>query len=886
VTPERWQQVKERFQVALELRPELRANYLDECCAGDPELRHEIESLLTSHEADDHRLETPAHLHEVAAKALSDPFLGRNIGPYQTISKIGEGGMGAVYRAVRVDDHYLKQVAIKLLRHGLRTEHSLRRFKNERQIMASLDHPNIARLLDGGATDDGHPYFVMEYIEGSRIDAYCDSRKLGTIDRLRLFVDVCGAVQYAHQSLVVHRDLKPANILVTESGVPKLLDFGIAKALEPELFFQTAEPTVMALPMTPEYASPEQVRGEPVTTASDVYSLGVVLYRLLTGHPPYRVDSNVSLLEMARAVSESQPERPSDAVNRVETITDTDGSSRELTPESVSEVRDARPGLLRRKLEGDLDNIVLKALRKEPARRYGSVQQLADDIQHYLDGRPVIARPDTLRYRAIKFVQRNRALVGAAALMVVSLTLGMLATMREARIAREQSARAEHRFNDVRWLANSLLFEVHDSIQQLPGATPARQLIVQNALQYLDSLAKEASGDAALQRELSMAYEKVGDVQGLDVRSNLGDTAGALQSYQKALAIREALVAAHPEDVKAHSDLAEAYSKLGSIQMQMGKQKEALALFRKTLEMRKELAASAGSDDRDAQMNLALAYDGLGDVLADNGLFEIALDNNRDSLSIFESLHEKDPKFPRYRRAISIEHKKIGGVLEASGKLDLALSEYQKALQTDEAMASEDPLNAVAKRDVAITHESIGDVLLKTGDTEGALKAYQRSITLGEALAAADPKDAWAMKYKISNHKKIGDALAQTGDFSGAELAYLQATKDAERRAASDAANASARRDVAEIYQNLGALFYKRALQGPGTGSKKQDLLTAQSWYRKSLDGWRDLREKGELRGIDAHAPDEAAQALVECQNALEHLLGARASSPREEARN
>src|SRR4030095_15132159 len=277
----------------------------------------------------------------------------------------------------------------------------------------------------------------------------------------------------------------------------------------------------------------------------------------------------------------------------------------------------------------------------------------ADDIQRYLEGRPVVARPDTVRYRTEKFVRRNSALVAATTLLILSLIGGMIATAREARIAREQRSKAERRFNDVRKLANSLLFKVHDSIQNLPGATPARQLIVQDALEYLDSLANESSGDPSLQRELAMAYEKVGDVQGWDVRSNLGDTAGALKSYQKSLAIREARVAVDPKDASAQADLAETYNKLGSIQLQMGKQNESLTLLRKALDIRKELAAAAGPEDREAQTNLAVAYDGVGDVLADSGVFELALDNNRDCLAIFESLHAADPAHPRYRRAIS-----------------------------------------------------------------------------------------------------------------------------------------------------------------------------------------------------------------------------------------
>jgi eukaryotic-like serine/threonine-protein kinase len=520
MTPEQWLQVREVFHAVVELPTDQRSSYLDQVCSSKPSLRQEVESLLDSHEDAGDLLETPVRIDSPLDHDEHDPWVGKNIGPYQTIARIGQGGMGAVYRAVRIDDHYLKQVAIKLVRTGLGTGHYLRRFKNERQIMASLDHPNIARLLDGGATQDGLPYLVMEYIEGEEIDKYCDAHRLDTLARLRIFRQVCSAVQYAHQNLVVHRDLKPGNILVMADRTPKLLDFGIAKLLDPELFFQTLDPVGTVLrAMTPEYASPEQVRGEMVTTATDVYSLGVILYRLLTGHAPYWVDGRDPVV-MARQIAETEPEKPSLVIDRVEEVA-TNGETRLVTPERLCEVRNERHAILRRRLAGDLDNIVLKALRKEPARRYASAEQLSEDIQRYLDGLPILARADTFHYRTGKFIKRHKASVGAAAMVFLTLVAGLFFTIREARIAEAQRARAERRFNDVRKLARDLMLDVHDSIQYLPGATPARKLIIQDALEYLDSLAKEASGDSSLQRELAMAYEKVGDVQGWDVRSNL-----------------------------------------------------------------------------------------------------------------------------------------------------------------------------------------------------------------------------------------------------------------------------------------------------------------------------------------------------------------------------
>jgi serine/threonine protein kinase/Flp pilus assembly protein TadD len=325
--------------------------------------------------------------------------------------------------AARADDEYQKQVAIKIVKRGMDTEAIIRRFLNERQILANLDHPNIAKLLDGGTTEDGLPYFVMDYIEGLPIHVYCDTHKRSIVERLKLFQTVCSAVHYAHHHDVVHRDIKPSNILVTAEGVPKLLDFGIAKLLNPDPSFQTKETTSLLRPMTPDYASPEQIRGEPITPASDVYSLGVLLYELLTSHRPYYV-KNRTPQEIERTICEEEPKKPSTAISRIEEVPAADGTNRiTLTPESVSEARGDQQEKLRRHLAGDLDNMVLMALRKQPERRYASVGQFSEDIQHHLEGLPVIARKDTLWYRSAKFIRRNKASVLSAALASMILPL-------------------------------------------------------------------------------------------------------------------------------------------------------------------------------------------------------------------------------------------------------------------------------------------------------------------------------------------------------------------------------------------------------------------------------------------------------------------------------
>jgi serine/threonine protein kinase len=438
MTPERWQQVKDLFQAAIEREPSERAAFLDEACAGDPDLRKEVESLLACDEKGSSLIEGPAF--ERAMELLpcdqDESMVGRRIGSYKVLCEIGHGGMGSVYLATRDDREYKKRAAIKLVKRGMDTNSILRRFRNERQILANLDHPNIAKLLDGGTTEDGLSYFVMDYVEGLLIDVYCDSHTLPTAERLILFRMVCSAVECAHQQGVVHRDLKPSNILVTVEGVPKLLDFGIAKLLNPELSSQTIEPTPMLRPMTPEYASPEQARGQTITPASDIYSLGVLLYELLTGHRPYRV-KNHTPQEIERVICEEVPEKPSTMISRIEEIIKPDGTNRvTITPESVSKTRDGQPEKLRRRLAGDIDNIVMMALRKEPERRYASVEEFSDDIGRHLQGLPVIARKDTLWYRTAKFIKRNRAGVLAvlAGMILALVAVGIYLLMGRSQI--------------------------------------------------------------------------------------------------------------------------------------------------------------------------------------------------------------------------------------------------------------------------------------------------------------------------------------------------------------------------------------------------------------------------------------------------------------------
>jgi eukaryotic-like serine/threonine-protein kinase len=753
LTPESWRRVRQILEQVLEVAPERRSVYLEEVCAGDKVLRREVEALIAADQQAGTGFLAGSAVEASTILAAAEELVslaGTRIGPYQIVEEIGHGGMGTVYRAVRADDQYRKEVAIKVVRGGLGDEFRLHRFLAERQILANLDHANIARLLDGGATEDGRPYVVMEYVEGRPIDEYCDQGKLPVPERLKLFRTVCSAVAYAHQRLVIHRDLKPANILVTKDNEPKLLDFGIAKILDPEDTGVDQTVTVMRL-MTPEYASPEQVRGEPITTASDVYSLGVVLYGLLTGRRPYGPASRLPR-DIVQAVIETEPEKPSASVTRAETV----------TARAVSETRDEVPEKLQRRLRGDLDNIVLKALRKEPERRYASVEQFSEDIRRHLEGLPVIARPDTFFYRSGKFVKRHKASVAAAITVLLTLIVGLAITVHETYIARAERAKAELRFNDVRKLANSLLFEVHDAIQTLPGATPARKLIVDRALQYLDALAKEAKGDLSLQRELGAAYEKVGDVQGGFRSSNLGDVPGSIASYRKSLAIRQVVVAADPENVAAERELITSHGKLSDALMGAGDRAGSLDQLHQLLPIAERLSAADPKNLADRR-NLAGAYLDYGWKRADSANWKTGVDDCRKAAAMLESVVAAEPGDKRTRRVLALAYERIGELLSTYGLQHAeSLAMHKKALAIEDDLLSQDPQNTALRRLKAWETVDIGDELLAQGDVSGGLAKYREGLSTLQALSLADPKNVQFQKDTVNVRAKIDAALNQS----------------------------------------------------------------------------------------------------------------------------
>ena len=771
-----WKQAETLFHQVVGLDPAEREARLEGVEAA---VRAEVISLVAAFEAGTD-LEP---LHPVGRVAKAELA---NVGPYALERELGEGGMGTVYLATRADQQFEMKVAIKVIRAGPGSKALIERFYKERQILAGMEHPNIARLLDGGLTEDGRPYLVMDYVAGTRLDAHCDERRLGVRERLELFQKICDAVTYAHQHLVIHRDLKPSNIIVTEEGEPKLLDFGIATMVRSQA--DAVDLTVTAgLFLTPLYASPELVRGARISVSSDVYSLGVILYELLCGRSPYD-PFTLSPANLIHAITTADPHFPSSPGRPAEADSE--------SPEAIAEMRRETPGSLAGRLRGELDSIVLKALAKSTAERYASVEQFSEDIGRYLMGEPVQAVKAGTMYRMGKFLKRHKAGVAAGTGAVVILLAGVAGTTWQARVA-------EGRFNETRQLAKYLLFDLYTSVQKLPGSTPVRAEMARESLGYLDRLSASKGRDRELQNELAEGYLRAGNVLGNPFEPNLGKREEALESYKKALALVEPVGA----DRRAQFTRARVWMQIGGLAtFTTVRENDGIPTVRKAVEeFERLLGAEPGNEEY--AIETASAHQVLARHLGQSGGWVSGggTEGEKEVLRARELLG-KLPGTPRVLRLLTMNYQ-ISAINKSNGDPRAALEDYSAALRAHEAIPAPDRDQPEVQRIRASLLMNRGWDYGQTGQYAAAIKDSEEAAQILGAISAGDPLNAAAVYHTTSPYRNIGIVQGYAGNKAAAAAAFRKLVSIYDRLLAMEPGNEHHGVHRAEAQVRLGDLL-------------------------------------------------------------------------------
>ncbi len=719
-----WQKIKEVFYQTLDLNEAERKDFL---ARQGEAVRVEIEELLAAHERSKNFISQPA-LVELGFQ--SKTYVGQKIGNYTLLEIIGTGGMGTVFLAEKAGLE--KKFAIKLIKRGMDTDEVLRRFKLERQILARLEHQNITPLLDGGMTDGGLPFLTMEYVKGVSITRFCDTNHLDLKERLKLFRQVCSAVNYAHQNLIIHRDLKPSNILVTKTGVPKLLDFGIAKLLDPDHFENTAT-TMKSRMFTPEYASPEQINGLPITTASDVYSLGVVLYELLSGQRPFQTQ-NRSYQEIVKQILTEEPQKPSSVVRTESKVQSPKSAAETITyngKQTSDEKHDRKPQIENPKsLRGDLDNIILKTLRKEPERRYNSVQEFSEDIRRHLEGLPVTATADTFSYRFSKFYQRHKTgvLIGAVVSILIFSLSGIAVT--QGIIATRERQKAEKRLKDIREVAKSLMNETNDSLNKIPGNIGVQKALTEKSVALLDSLANDETNDETLLIELADAYTKLAAIQNYSFR----EFDKSFANIKKAEAIYKKILATKSDDIEIRRKLYQAQMRLIESLKETDRRDKVFQVHYEAIENQQNLIRIE-PDNMAHPANLAALYGGFGGILNSYNKKAEAMENFRNGIGIIDRAIEQKKSKENSPKTIS----EISRFLHTKGWLLNGLGENEKAIEN--YLESAELAAGVYLEKEAITdtflrivgsYEMIGDIYAKENDFKSAFENYMKAKKAAE----------------------------------------------------------------------------------------------------------------------------------------------------------
>jgi eukaryotic-like serine/threonine-protein kinase len=837
VTPELWAVVTELFGQALDLPLEERRAFVSEVSTSNAAAARELECLLEEHERPGEFL-SPI---QSSASPVTD-LTGTTVGAYRLVRVLGGGGMGTVYLAERSDGAFSKQVALKLMSPAFLDAQD--RFQQEREFLARLDHPNIARLLDGGSTSQGLPYLVLEYVDGIPITHYCADRRLKLEDRLRLLLQVCAGIAHAHQRLVIHRDIKPENILVTADGIVKLLDFGIAT-------LRDSVRVTEHRPATPAYSSPEQLSGGAMTTASDVYVIGVLAYEVLTGSLPYQLRSN-NLGEILNAVITAEPVPASQAAA--------------LAPHVA------------RQLGGDLDNILARAIAKDPNRRYASAQQLAEDIEAYLAGLPVRARPDTIGYRARKFVGRHTVASALATLTIVFLVAGITVSTWQASVARR-------RFDDLRELAHAVVFDVNDTLAAIPGTTAARKLVVETALHYLDRLGRDDVSDPQLREEIAAAYLRIGKVQGGAFLANLGDSAGALESFRKAIAtvdqhdttvgLRRVAIEAHiniatlatdpiqslpdfdaaiqaaeqqliadPNDVETLRLIAEASHGRATIGHVTDRVADEELMSRREIEFRKRALALAPEWRYEVALTQAMAQHALALLQAAD--YAGAYAELGRASAILEVLLERHPGNQVITRELAEKRSRSGPALLAMGKAEESAAIIESAIALLQPLVRADASNAGYRGDLAYAWYRLADALRAQGQTSRALALHQQALAFRRERVARDPTLTFIRWDLSQSLNAVGELLLTTSPLRATDAAALFR----EARELADATLKSApsfnelRKQVARADEGLGRAAMLRA---DGDGE-------ARAHFERSLQTWQEFESRSNEDKRDAAA--------------------------------
>lgn len=852
-----WLKIKNIFHQTLALPKVERARFLADQAHF---IRTEVSRLLETHEKLDAFIAEPLAI-EIGLNI--DAYIGKTIGNYKIVSLLGTGGMGKVFLAEK--EGLNKKFALKIIKRGMDTEAVLKRFVRERQILSRLEHPNIAQLLDADSTEEGLPFFVMEYVAGVPVTKFCEDHQFDTNERLEIFQKICGAVKYAHQNLVVHRDLKPSNILVTPDGTPKLLDFGIAKLLSSNSFEVTLTETHAQM-FTPEYASPEQVNGLPITTSTDVYSLGIVLYELLSGIRPFET-AGKSYQEISNLISTQEPIRPSSAV-RLPPNSEDKRTSQNKEPRTRPKIRNPKS------LKGDLDNIILKSLRKESERRYQSIQDLSEDIRRYLSGLPVTATADSAFYRFSKFVGRNRFGTAVAALILILLGI----SIRQTVIANYQRSQADARFEQVRKLAKAVLFDYQDGIQKLPGSTAIREKMVNDSAEYLDNLAAKEFTDHVLQFELAKAYDRLGDVKGNFFTPSLGNSVAAKNFYLKALAIKQKLQSGFPNNAEYAEELAVTFDKLADAEFGNGNQKNAVENYQNAVALRENILQAAPPD----QAVLARLAKGYRNI-AVRGRTAVNTDENLElcekAIRMFEELVQNSPENIDYKDGYADSVSGIPTILETNPKRRTeAVKGYQESIELRRQLSLAHPNNAVFRQKYAMMYSYLGDTFFELKKFPEAIENYKKCLEILDPMLIQDPQNEQIKQDHTAVFSSLAYTLALFGNTTESFRAYGSILKSLETKYVNDPTDKITHFRIGMAKEGL-AMTYENFAKLPKATKAEQisALKNALSNYDQTLTIYKNYQSRTETAptfNVDVNeAIVEVTTASEKCAEKLRKLV-------------